>query len=83
MKASTRFIQTTHVGSLPRPDDLITLAAQRQAGESVDPAVCEARLAAAVTEVARLQQNAGISISGDGEFGKEMGRIFLEADERE
>ena len=74
MKTSTHAIQTTHVGSLPRPDDLIALAARRQAGEIVDPALYEARLAEAVAEVTRLQQHAGISIPGDGEFGKEMGQ---------
>ena len=74
MKNSANGILTTHVGSLPRPDDLIALAAQRQAGEAVDPAAWESRLAAAVAEVARLQQQAGITVPGDGEFGKEMGQ---------
>jgi 5-methyltetrahydropteroyltriglutamate--homocysteine methyltransferase len=74
MKNSATGIQTTHVGSLPRPDDLIELAGKRQSGEAVDPAAYEARLAGAVTDVVRLQQRAGISIPGDGEFGKEMGQ---------
>src|SRR5580658_9604010 len=74
MKNSATGIQTTHVGSLPRPDDLIELAGKRQAGEAVDPAAYESRLAAAVTDVVRRQHQAGISVPGDGEFGKEMGQ---------
>ena len=53
MKRSTSRILTTHVGSLPRPDDVIELAARRQAGEAVDPAAYHARLAEAVAAHAR------------------------------
>jgi len=74
MKNSHAAIQTTHVGSLPRPDDVIELAGRRQAGEAIDPAGYQARLAEAVAEVVRRQRQAGISIPGDGEFGKEMGQ---------
>jgi 5-methyltetrahydropteroyltriglutamate--homocysteine methyltransferase len=74
MKNSATGIQTTHVGSLPRPDDVIERAGRRQAGEAVDPATYQARLAEATVEVVRLQQQAGISIPGDGEYGKEMGQ---------
>jgi 5-methyltetrahydropteroyltriglutamate--homocysteine methyltransferase len=74
MKNSANGIQTTHVGSLPRPDDVIEFSARRQAGEAVNPAAYEARLAGAVADVVRLQKEAGISIPGDGEFGKEMGQ---------
>ena len=55
-------------------DDVIDLAGRRQAGESIDPATYQARLAEAVVDVVRKQQQAGISIPGDGEFGKEMGQ---------
>jgi 5-methyltetrahydropteroyltriglutamate--homocysteine methyltransferase len=74
MKHSANGILTTHVGSLPRPDDVIELAGKRQAGETVDPAAYQARLAEAVADVVRLQRELGISIPGDGEFGKEMGQ---------
>ncbi len=74
MKNSANGIQTTHVGSLPRPDDVIELAGKQQAGEPVDPAAYQSRLAEAVADVVRLQQELGISIPGDGEFGKEMGQ---------
>ena len=74
MKNSAHEIQTTHVGSLPRPDDVIERAARRQAGEAVDPAEYQARLNDAVIDVVRRQKGAGISIPGDGEYGKEMGQ---------
>ena len=34
MKASSNRILTTHVGSLPRPDDLIAANRSREAGEA-------------------------------------------------
>jgi 5-methyltetrahydropteroyltriglutamate--homocysteine methyltransferase len=74
MKNSANGIQTTHVGSLPRPDDVIERAARRQAGESVDAAEYQARLGEAVSDVVRRQKDAGVSIPGDGEYGKEMGQ---------
>ncbi len=73
MKTSRERILTTHVGSLPRPDELIQLNRARQAGEAHDERLYESRLAAAVTEVAQRQQAAGIDIANDGEYGKAMG----------
>ncbi|MGO8920783.1 MAG: cobalamin-independent methionine synthase II family protein [Stellaceae bacterium] len=73
MKTSSERILTTHVGSLPRPDDLIELNRARQAGESSDEPAYQARLGSAVAEVVRRQQAAGIDIPGDGEYGKAMG----------
>jgi 5-methyltetrahydropteroyltriglutamate--homocysteine methyltransferase len=74
MKNSAHGILTSHCGSLPRPDELIALAGRRQGGETIDPAVYDARLAAAVTEVVKRQQDAGVTVPGDGEYGKEMGQ---------
>jgi 5-methyltetrahydropteroyltriglutamate--homocysteine methyltransferase len=73
VKTSSERILTTHVGSLPRPDDLIELNRARQAGESSDEVAYQARLGAAVAEVVRRQQAAGIDIPNDGEYGKAMG----------
>jgi 5-methyltetrahydropteroyltriglutamate--homocysteine methyltransferase len=73
VRTSTERILTTHVGSLPRPDELIELNRARQAGESSDEALYQERLAAAVGEVVRRQQQCGIDIPGDGEYGKAMG----------
>jgi 5-methyltetrahydropteroyltriglutamate--homocysteine methyltransferase len=74
MKNSQHHIVTTHAGSLPRPDDLIELVRARQDGESKDEAGYQQRLAAAVQEVVRRQRECGITVPGDGEYGKEMGQ---------
>jgi 5-methyltetrahydropteroyltriglutamate--homocysteine methyltransferase len=70
MRNSQDRILTTHVGSLPRPDDLIELNRAHAAGESRDGAALTARTASAVAEVVRQQRAAGIDIPNDGEFGK-------------
>ncbi len=51
MKRSTERILTTHVGSLPRPDDLIRTMFAKQEGVPVDPVALEARTRSAVAEV--------------------------------
>ena len=51
MKRSTDHILTTHVGSLPRPPDLLAMLEARETGQGFDEARFEARLAAAVREI--------------------------------
>ncbi len=70
MKRSTDRILTTHVGSLPRPADLLDVVAAKEQGKPVDEKAHAARLRAAVTEVVRKQVELGIDIVDDGEFGK-------------
>lgn len=70
MKRSTDRILTTHTGSLPRPDDLVTLLRQKDAGELRDPAPLEARVKSAVAAIVRQQIEAGVDIVNDGEMGK-------------
>jgi 5-methyltetrahydropteroyltriglutamate--homocysteine methyltransferase len=67
MKRSGHRILTTHVGSLPRPADLMALYRQPAPAEKLEP-----RLTSAVGEVVRQQVDAGIDIVNDGEFGKPM-----------
>ena len=63
-------ILTTHVGSLPRPDDLIDpLYAQAQ-GLPFDEPALERRVAEAVTESVRMQVASGLDLVNDGEMGK-------------
>jgi 5-methyltetrahydropteroyltriglutamate--homocysteine methyltransferase len=73
MKSSADRILTTHVGSLPRPDDLIEANRRREAGEAVDETGFQAQLRAAVGDIVRRQRDLGIDVPGDGEFGKSMG----------
>jgi 5-methyltetrahydropteroyltriglutamate--homocysteine methyltransferase len=73
MKYSRDHILTSHVGSLPRPDALIEANRSRQSGEPVDETRFAAQLGAAVADVVRRQNDLGIAVPGDGEFGKSMG----------
>jgi 5-methyltetrahydropteroyltriglutamate--homocysteine methyltransferase len=73
MRASTDRILTTHVGSLPRPADLIEANRAREAGEPCDEAGFQRQLRAAVSGVVLRQRQTGIDVPGDGEFGKSMG----------
>jgi len=72
MKNSSDRIQTSHGGSLPRPDDLIEANAKREAG-TVDEVAFQKKLTESVADVVRRQVAAGITVPGDGEYGKSMG----------
>jgi 5-methyltetrahydropteroyltriglutamate--homocysteine methyltransferase len=74
MRASTDHILTSHVGSLPRPDELIAANHARETGEAVDERGYQATLSGAVMEAVRRQHQLGIDVPGDGEFGKSMGQ---------
>src|SRR3954454_21555632 len=70
MKLSSDRILTTHVGSLPRPTDLLTLLEAREAGHAFDQQSFETCLAEAVREVVAKQAAAGIDCVCDGEQSK-------------
>jgi len=70
MMLSRDRILTTHVGSLPRPDALRALLAQKDKGEALDEAGFERELAAAVRATVRRQVALGIDLVSDGEMGK-------------
>jgi 5-methyltetrahydropteroyltriglutamate--homocysteine methyltransferase len=72
MRASIDHIATSHVGSLPRPDELIAAFRSIEAGEPMDEPAFQQTLRTAVAEVVRRQHDIGIDIPGDGEFGKPM-----------
>jgi 5-methyltetrahydropteroyltriglutamate--homocysteine methyltransferase len=63
-------IRTTHVGSLPRPADLLALINASDRGEPVDEAVLAATVESAVHDQVRLQAETGIDIVSDGEMSK-------------
>jgi 5-methyltetrahydropteroyltriglutamate--homocysteine methyltransferase len=69
VKRSEDRILTTHVGSLVRPESLLTLSKLKATSVS-DLAAYETALQDAVKEVVRQQVAAGIDIVNDGEFGK-------------
>jgi len=70
MKRSTQRILTTHVGSLPRPDDLFAMIQQKQAGAPLDEAAFAARVKRAVADIVRRQADCGIDVVADGEMGR-------------
>src|SRR6266852_1795293 len=72
MRRSTDHILTSHVGSLPRPDELIAANRAHDSGEGIDEREFRQTLSASVTEVVRRQHEVGIDVPGDGEFGKSM-----------
>lgn len=63
-------IATTHVGSLPRRQDVVDLLFARERGEAVDDAAFDATMAAACSESVAKQLAAGIDIVSDGETAK-------------
>jgi 5-methyltetrahydropteroyltriglutamate--homocysteine methyltransferase len=67
VKRSDQRIHTTHVGSLPRPDDLMALYAANASDEELQP-----RLRVAVDAIVRQQVESGIDVINDGEYGKAM-----------
>src|SRR5215207_5749111 len=67
---NTDHIQTTHIGSLPRPHDLLDLLKAKYAGQACDERQLNSVLAQAVAECVRRQVECGIEIVTDGEYSK-------------
>jgi len=63
-------VLTTHVGSLPRTQEVVDFIFARERGEDYDPAAFDACMTAAVSETVRKQAEAGIDIVSDGETSK-------------
>jgi 5-methyltetrahydropteroyltriglutamate--homocysteine methyltransferase len=72
MRRSESRILTTHVGSLPRPDDLLSLNAEIAQTPLSDRSAYAHRLRDAVLDVVRRQKDLGIDVVNDGEYGKAM-----------
>jgi 5-methyltetrahydropteroyltriglutamate--homocysteine methyltransferase len=70
MKRSEDRIQTTHAGSLPRPDDLVRMMWDKIDEQPVDADALRERVRVAVKEVVDRQRAAGIDIVSDGEMSK-------------
>jgi len=76
MKLSSERILTTHVGSLPRPDDLLEMLGKQDRGDPVDTVALHARAAEAVKQVVKDQVEAGIDVDSDGEMSKMAYNIY-------
>ena len=72
MRRSESRILTTHVGSLPRPDELLALNSEIARTPSSDRSAYAHRLRDAVLDVVRRQNDLGLDVVNDGEYGKAM-----------
>jgi 5-methyltetrahydropteroyltriglutamate--homocysteine methyltransferase len=69
MATHDRFL-TTHIGSLPRNEELMRIMFAREDGIPLDQVALENKIIEAVTSVAARQIDAGIDIINDGEMSK-------------
>lgn len=70
MQTSRDRILTTHVGSLPRPDDAVALILKKERGEPYDAAEFDRVIKRAVGDIVKKQADLGIDIVSDGETSK-------------
>ena len=70
MKLSTDRILTTHVGSLPRPNEVAEALLARQRGEPMEPDAFAATVRRAVADAVAKQTEAGVDVVSDGEMSK-------------
>jgi 5-methyltetrahydropteroyltriglutamate--homocysteine methyltransferase len=70
MLRSTERIMTTHVGSLPRPQDVVDALFTQDRGETYDQAAFDSTMRRAVDEAVAQQRVAGIDVVSDGEMSK-------------
>ena len=63
-------ILTTHVGSLPRTQEVVDFIFAREREELYDAAAFDACMTAAVSQTVKKQRDAGIDIVSDGETSK-------------
>lgn len=70
IQQNTDRIQTTHIGSLPRPVALLDTMKAKFGGQTYDEAAYETSLREAVRDVVKKQVDCGIDIVTDGEFSK-------------
>jgi 5-methyltetrahydropteroyltriglutamate--homocysteine methyltransferase len=70
MQRSKDRILTSHVGSLPRPTDLLEVNRSKITGVDFNAQLYAQRLTAAVSGICKQQAALGVDIVNDGEFGK-------------
>src|SRR3954464_14021803 len=70
IQQNTNRIQTTHIGSLPRPHALLDLMKAKLNDKPYDQNAYASTLKKAVTDAVRKQVECGIDIVTDGEFSK-------------
>ena len=70
LQQNTDRIQTTHIGSLPRPHAVLDMMKAKLAGQPYDQKLYAATITKAVADSVRKQVDCGIDIVTDGEVSK-------------
>ena len=70
MKTSTDRILTTHVGSLPRSQEVVDLLFAQDRGDAVDESQFNEVMRRAVAGIVKQQEEAGVDVVSDGETSK-------------
>src|SRR5262245_43039593 len=70
IQQNTDRIQTTHIGSLPRPHNVLDLLKAKLNGKPYDQAALDAAISEAARDSVRKQVDCGIDIVTDGELSK-------------
>jgi 5-methyltetrahydropteroyltriglutamate--homocysteine methyltransferase len=70
LQQNTDHIQTTHIGSLPRPHNLLDLLKAKYSGQIYDERALASILTKSVADCVRKQVDCGIEIVTDGEYSK-------------
>ncbi len=70
MKLSSDRILTTHVGSLPRPQEVVDYLFAQDRGENYDPVKFDQAIRSGVLNALQKQVECGIDVVSDGEMGK-------------
>jgi 5-methyltetrahydropteroyltriglutamate--homocysteine methyltransferase len=63
-------ILTTHVGSMPRSQEVVDMLFAQDKGEPYDQAAFDATMKTAVHDIVGKQQQAGVDVPSDGEMSK-------------
>ena len=70
MQLSTDRILTTHVGSMPRPQNVVDMLFAQDQGKPYDQAAFDDTMRDAVADIVGKQVNAGVDVVSDGEMSK-------------
>ena len=71
-------ILTSHVGSLPRPQNLLDMLETAETGGDVGNDVLETRITKAIDDIVAVQREAGIDIVNDGENSKTSYTLYIQ-----
>jgi 5-methyltetrahydropteroyltriglutamate--homocysteine methyltransferase len=78
MKRSTDRILTTHVGSLPRPGELLDALEAKEVDGNIDESALAEHITAAILDVVSRQRACGVDIVNDGENSKTSYTLYVQ-----